>query len=153
MFWALQKRREELERARREGYEEGVRLGRQSVLDKLEEKTAEEDTETLASTQGKEENAGPSSLWQRVETVRAGTRQEPGMHRFYEVPGIVPPTGVSVPYSLGPAMSPTSVFSPFTMVDWNVSTPSGNKTIAFVPDLNGGFKAILIDPDPVGMPQ
>ena len=141
MFWALQKRREDIDKAWREGFEEGRRRGRQAVLEKLAGEMSGDDSEARA--------------WfvRAMEAAQADMPQVPGTHRFDKVPGYESVAGVREPRSLGAAMPPTSSFPAFSTVDWTVSTPLGNKTVAFVPGGNGRFKAILVDADPIGMPQ
>ena len=140
MFWALQKRREELEKARREGFEEGRRLGRQAALEKLAAEMSDGDTEA--------EN------WfvRVIEAAQADTPQEPGSHRFGQGQAFAPAGIGSRQRSFGSGMPVTPNFLP-NSIDWTVSTPLGNKTVAFVPDGKGRFKAILVDADPICLPQ
>ena len=153
MFWALQKRREELEKARREGLEEGIRLGRQAIRDERARGKSEENPETSTSAQGQEDATGASSLSRKVEVVRTAAFQKPGLHRFGGGPGYEHSGDVNSPQPYSPDIAATSFFPPFDMVDWTVSTPLGNKTVAFVPDANGRLKATLVDADPAVTPQ
>ena len=164
MFWALQKRKEDIQKAWREGFEEGRRRGRQAALEKLEAEMPQGNAEALAENVQQMMAGGPAAPsggfgqggFAPVRgTMVAGLATpslEFGQVGFAPVPGTMVAGTPSWVHASG-ASVPMAAISPPYSIDWIVSTPLGNKTIAFVPDGKGGFKTTLVDADPVGMPQ
>ena len=141
MFWARMKEREEINKAWREGFARGHQRGRQAALENLEDEISDGDFEASELS---------------IQAVEVGSRvfiRESGPHRLDQVRGYESLGAQAWPPPMNPAGPATSYPSLFSMVDWVVSTPMGNKTVAFVPDANGRLKAILVDADPIGMPQ
>ena len=61
MFWTLMKRREDLERARQEGLEEGRRRGREAALERLSKQGYEANAESVGQAEDAPFASGPVS--------------------------------------------------------------------------------------------
>jgi hypothetical protein len=131
MFWALMKRNEDIEKARQEGWEEGLKLGRKELIAALRE-------------QGYEMHAHKTP---EVADARLATSH---VHPEIELLGL-DPSNVTLWLSAlpgfpayEPAAPPTGDISPIVLGEY-IETATGRKALALVQGINGVMKLVLVD--------